>query len=209
MTPKIFYMNSLSDLNELAFEEASVVDEDVLKTGSLWGLPEKNLKGFRGPKGLFDMASQKLSDDGQWILIASLAGWFKVSAKDLDVGSQVGLICIYGDDWRKRQSVAVSIEKKWRPMTEKGVGIRKAELLDGKYKPIADTMVTRGLDGTTYESFVVLPSHPERVEKKNGKVFLTCEGNEFVLSEPQLVKAALTGKATWIVPDENGNFVFS
>lgn len=209
MNPKKFYMNSLLDLNELAFEEASVVDEDVLKTGSLWGLPEKNLKGFYGPKGLFDMASQRLSEDGLWILIASLAGWFKISAKDLDVRSQVGLICVYGDDWRKRQSVAISIEKKWRPMTEKGMGIEKATLLDGKYKPIADTMVTRGMNGTTYESFVVLPSRPERMEKEGGRVFLTCEGKVFVLSEPQLVKAALAGKATWIVPDENGNFVFT
>lgn len=209
VTSKQFYQNELSNLDDLDFKMVDFVSEEILREGSLWGLPEENLVGFNGPKGLFSYARQKLSSDRKWLLIASLAGSVKLAADNLNVESTMGLVCVYGDDWRKRDSSAIKFGSNWAPMTEKALGTTKSVRENGLIKPISGSMVTRGIDGTLYEHWVVLPCMPESINKKNGKAYMKCEDEVYVVEDAQQVQAVMSGKATWIVPDEHGNFVFA
>ena len=42
------------------------------------------------------------------------------------------------------------------------------------------------------------------MRKKNGKAYMECEGDVFVLDDPQQVAAVLNEKVTLIVPDASG-----
>lgn len=204
----MLYLNDLLDLDSMEFKEASRVSQEMLAAGSLMDLPGDNLAGFNGPHGFFSYAQQRLSDDGRWLLIASLAGGVKIAVENLDVAAPIGLICVQGEDWRWRESRVSRLGRAWAPMEVNSLGNMRAKKIEGGFNPISRTRVIRGMDGVRYEYWAILPSNPDSVKNKNGKACLTCGGVEFILDDQQQAAAALSGKMTWIVPDESGDFIF-
>lgn len=208
MTPKMFYENRFSRLDDLDFEAKIGVNNDDLLAGSLLDLPVDNLAGFSGPNGFFCYAQQKLSEDGQWLQIASLAGAVKLAVAELNILKPIGILCIQGPDWRLRESRVSVFGQTWAPMTENGTGAMQPKYDNGELIPISRTIVTRGSHGVSYEYWVVLPCAPTSIKKIGGKAYMECGGAVYVLGDPQQVAAVLNGTATWILPDSAGNFIF-
>lgn len=207
MSPKAFYLTPAAQPDCLFFEPKQTIPLSSLSPGGKWGLPVSNSLAFRGPKWLFQFAMQRISSDGRRIEIASLMGSVSVPLDGARSDEPIGLICLYDEPKGFKDSAISRVGSAWAPVTEKAMSSMQVIALgDGRLAPLATSMTLRGMEGTLEQHFILLPAVPSSVKKEGSGALLKAEGMLFRLKDKFQAAAALNGKATWIVPDANGNF---